>query len=58
MIILIQTWLVINHMKTTYVVTLYYVWCSLGPRPKTNPSADHFQYHFPARYTGSNIRAG
>ena len=44
MIILIQTWLVINHMKTTYVVTLYYVWCSLSPRPKTNPSADHFQY--------------
>ena len=26
---------------------------SLGPRPKTNPSADHF----PARYIGSNIHA-
>ena len=29
---------------------------SLGPRPKTDPSADHFQY--PARYTGSDIRTG
>ena len=29
---------------------------SLSPRPKTNPSADHFQYH--VRYTGSDIRAG
>ena len=24
---------------------------SLGPRPKTNPSADHFQYHS----SGSNL---
>ena len=29
---------------------------SLGPRPKTNPSADRFQYR--AGYTGSDIRAG
>ena len=29
---------------------------SLSPRPQTNPSADCFQY--PARYTGSDIRAG
>ena len=30
---------------------------SLGSRPKTNPSADHFQYR-PRRYTGTNIRTG
>ena len=29
---------------------------SLGPRPKTNPSADCFQY--PTLYTGSDIHAG
>ena len=29
---------------------------SLGPRPKTNPSADRFQYR--ACYTGSDIHAG
>ena len=29
---------------------------SLGPRPKTNPSADRFQ--FPARYTGSDMHTG
>ena len=29
---------------------------SLGSRPKTNPSADHFQYR-PRRYTGTDIRA-
>ena len=39
------------------VVLLSYnstIYTSLGPRPKTNPSADCFQY----RYTGSNIHAG
>ena len=30
--------------------------CSLGPRPKTNPSTDHFQY--PVRFTESDIHAG
>ena len=29
-------------------------WASLGPRPKTNPSADHFQY----RYSGRDKHAG
>ena len=29
---------------------------SLGPRPQTNPSADHFQYR--TRYTGSDVRTG
>ena len=29
--------------------------CSLGPRPKTNPSADCFQYH--ACYTGIDVCA-
>ena len=29
---------------------------SLGPRPKTNPSTDHFQYYTQACYTGSDIR--
>ena len=29
---------------------------SLGPRPKTNPSTDRFQYR--ARYTGSDIHDG
>ena len=29
------------------------VHASLGPRPKTNSSADRFQYH--VRYTGSDV---
>ena len=47
-------WLIQSQMKLD--TSQVEVEPSLGPRPKTNPSADRFQYR--ARYTGSDIRAG
>ena len=49
--------LVWQHLKDSVslcAAIMYFL--SLSPRPKTNPSTDRFQY--PARYTGSDIRAG
>ena len=58
-----------QRSKTLAIITVYccilcyeFTCCkqyhSLGPRPKTNPSTDRFQYaRFPACYTASDTRA-
>ena len=45
-----------HRFKKQNIITSNKYKCSLGSRPKTNPSADRFQYR--ARYTGSDICAG